>query len=205
MAASPATPSISSIGSCPPSSWTRERLNHLGELEADLAISIQAWAARASSRSRSTLPGRPTPSASTSLPAGTGRPICAAGHPPDGRVGVEVYRDIREDVTVDRLLAEVRLPGPRPGHRIRVVSGASQAFQRDATLTGRPWDELTPGMVVQACMDVAEMIRPRSPRRLRSAHRRPGADRRQAAGQPGRRVPVQPPSTPRGRSMRSWR
>ncbi len=74
-------------------------------------------------------------------------------------MGVEVYRDIREDVTVDRLIREVQA-FPEP---VRVIAypsttGAASAFQRDRDIALRPYDELTPGMVVSACMDVAEMI-----------------------------------------------
>ena len=72
---------------------------------------------------------------------------------------MEVYRDIREDVTVDRLLREVQaFPQPVRVIAYPSVSGASSGFQRDLELTQRPWDELSPGMVVSACMDVYEMI-----------------------------------------------
>ena len=38
------------------------------------------------------------------------------------------------------------------------VSGGAATFRRDATESGRPWEELKPGDVMRACMDVVEMI-----------------------------------------------
>jgi hypothetical protein len=37
-------------------------------------------------------------------------------------------------------------------------SGAAAAFRRDAAETGYQWDELKPGAVMAACMDVTELI-----------------------------------------------
>jgi hypothetical protein len=142
----------------PPDSWRRERLNHWVDTVADLAISPAQWASCQ----------LPEPLALSAPPYALGidvapgwdrATICAAAIRPDGRVGVEVYRDIREDVTVERLLAEVNaFPEPVRVIAYPSVSGAASGFQRDGTLNARPWDELTPGMVVSACMDVSEMI-----------------------------------------------
>jgi hypothetical protein len=90
--------------------------------------------------------------------------IVAAGIRADDRVGVEVYRDLRateaEPITADRLVAEVAaFPDPVEVIAYDSISGATPRFRRDREETGRPWDELTPGMVVDACVDVSDMIR----------------------------------------------
>jgi hypothetical protein len=142
----------------PAGQWRRERMNHWSETVADIAIRPEQWAA-------CRLPepltdARPPYALGIDVAPGWDRAtICAAAIRSDGRVGVEVYRDIREDVTVESLLGHVgAFPEPVRTIAYPSVSGASAGFQRDATLTARPWDELTPGMVVSACMDVAEMI-----------------------------------------------
>jgi hypothetical protein len=142
----------------PPDSWRRERLNHWSETSADLAINPLAWAA-CQMESPLDLSAPPYALGIDVAPSWDRATICAAAIRPDGRVGVEVYRDLRDDVTVERILAEVQaFPEPVRVIAYPSISGAASAFRRDADLTARPWDELTPGMVVSACMDVTEMI-----------------------------------------------
>jgi len=91
----------------PPDSWKRERENHWIDTVADLAINPLAWAAcQLPSPLEAVAP--PYALGIDVAPDWTRATIAAAAIRSDGRVGVEVYRDIREDVTVDRLLREVQ-------------------------------------------------------------------------------------------------
>jgi hypothetical protein len=90
--------------------------------------------------------------------------ICVGMIRPDGRVGVEVYRDIRgsenDPVTAARIIAEVEsFPDPVTSIAYDKVSGAAPAFARHADESGLPWTPLAGNEVVSACMDVDEMIR----------------------------------------------
>jgi hypothetical protein len=90
--------------------------------------------------------------------------ICVAGIRGDGRVGVEVYRDVRgtehEPVTAARVIHEIeKFPDPVAVIAYDQVSGAAASFLRHGEETGLPWDALKPAAIVAACMDAAEMIR----------------------------------------------
>jgi hypothetical protein len=142
----------------PPDSWRRERLNHFVDTVAESAFAPGAWAA---CRVEGPLEGLGGPYALgvDVAPEWTRATICVAGIREDGRVGVEVFRDLRDNVTADKIIAAVHsFPEDVAAVAYGSVIGAAPSFRRDATETGHPWDELTPSAVVSACMDVSEMV-----------------------------------------------
>lgn len=146
----------------PADSWRRERLNHFVDKRADGAVHPALWA---QCRARDPLRDCRGPFAlgiDIAL-GGTRATIAVAGIREDGRIGVEVFRDLRpladEPISSDRILAEVhRFSDPLAAVAYDRVSGAASAFARDAAESGLPWDGLGPGQMVDASMDVAEMI-----------------------------------------------
>ena len=147
----------------PPDSWRRERLNHFIDQKADGAFNPGVWAA---CRVEEPLGGLSGPYAlGVDVQPGWERAtICVAGIRSDGRVGVEVWRDIRAapdtPVTAARVAEDIRrFPDPVAVIAYDQVSGAAASFLREANETGAPWDALKPAAIVAACMDVDEMIR----------------------------------------------
>ena len=146
-----------------PDGWKRERLNHFVDVVASGAFHPGVWAACRTPRPLDGL-GGPYALGVDVQPGWERATIAAAGIRPDGRVGVEVYRDIRGDpgepVTAARLIAEIeKFPDPVVVIAYDQVSGAAASFQRHADETGLPWDALKPAAMVAACMDADEMIR----------------------------------------------
>jgi hypothetical protein len=148
----------------PSESWRRERLNHFVDVRADGAFNPGVWAA---CRVEDPLGGLSGPFAlGVDVQPGWERAtISVAGIRPDGRVGVEVYRDIRADpgrpLTAKRVVAEVR-SFPEPEYLATIaydlVSGAAPEIQRAAAEDGLPWEGLSRPDFVKACMDATEMI-----------------------------------------------
>jgi hypothetical protein len=92
--------------------------------------------------------------------------IVVAAVRPDDRIGVEVYRDVRsvdgQPVSAERIVAEIAsFPEPVSVIAYDGASGLAPALRRHAAETGLPYDELKPGAIVSACMDVTEMIQAR--------------------------------------------
>ena len=146
----------------PADSWRRERMNHFIDRRADAAIAPAAWAA---CRLRDPLKDAPGPFALgiDVQPGGVRATIAVAAVRADGRIGVEIFRDLRAGVGQvigsQQLLTELH----RFKERIARVAydkaiGAASAFERDALESFLPWDGLTPGAMVDACKDVDEMI-----------------------------------------------
>lgn len=142
----------------PQDSWRRERLNHFVDVVADTAFNPAVWAACRTSSPP--LEGADGPYAmGVDIAPGWDRAtIAVAGQRSDGRIGVEVYRDIVADgrpITAARIIEEVQaFPEPLVAVAFDAVSGAGPAFGRE----GEPWREHKPNDVRDACMDVAEMI-----------------------------------------------
>jgi len=87
--------------------------------------------------------------------------IAVAALRSDGRIGVEVFRDLREDVGPQMITAAVA--GFVAEQWAQVVaydasSGGSGEFERHAQEQGIAYDALKPGAMVAATMDVTEMI-----------------------------------------------
>lgn len=145
----------------PPDSWRRERLNHFVDTRAEGAFHPGLWAA---CRVQLPLEGVDGPYAlGVDVDPGWQRAtIVAAAVRQDGRIGAEVYRDMRADdgpITAETVLAEIaRFPDPLVAISYDQVSAAAGAFRRSAQDTGAPWHEMKPTECVAACMDVAEMI-----------------------------------------------
>lgn len=146
----------------PPDSWTRERLNHFVERHADAAISPTLWAACRTPRPLADAPG-PYALGVSVAPGGTRASIAVAAVRPDGRIGVEMYRDLRASpsqlVSSARIIDAVHaFSRPLAYVAFDRASGGAAAFDRDAAETSIPWDGLKPGAMVDASMDVADMI-----------------------------------------------
>ncbi len=146
----------------PPDSWQRERMNHFVEAHADAAINPASWAA---CRTPNPLDGVDGPFAlGVDVALGAIRAtVAVAAVRPDGRIGVEIFRDIRATsehlVTSSRVVDAVHdFTQPLAYIAYDKVLGVSSAFERDAADGHLPWDGLTPGAMVDACQDVGEMI-----------------------------------------------
>jgi phage terminase large subunit-like protein len=149
-------------GIMPPDSWRRERLNHWIDRRSDAAVSPQLWGA---CRTPRPLEGVAGPFALGIDVSGGGAraTIAVAGIRPDGRIGVEVHRDLRADataiITSDRIIAEVHaFADPLAYVAYDSVIGAASAFDRDGQATAIPWDGLKPAAMMAAAMDFDEMI-----------------------------------------------
>jgi hypothetical protein len=87
--------------------------------------------------------------------------VAVAAVRPDGRIGVEVYRDIRDDVTPARITAAIeQFAKDREPHVIAydASSGGAGEFERHGGESGLTYDALKPGAMVAATMDVSELI-----------------------------------------------
>lgn len=146
----------------PPDSWKRERLNHFVDLVAAGAFNPGVWAA---CRTATPLEGLDGPYVlAVDVQTGWQRAtISVAGIRADGRVGVEVLRDIREEpgmpVTAERIIAELEaFPGYVASILFDSISGIGASLRRRGLDTGLPYTEIDRGDFVRACMDVTEMI-----------------------------------------------
>lgn len=142
----------------PPESWQRERLNHFVDVRVAGAFAPGVWA---QCKLPKPLEGVDPPYAlGIDVQPGWERAtIAVAGRRTDGRIGVEVYKDIRSEVTAERLVREVEaFPDPVQTVAYDTVSGAAAAFTREVETSPLPWEALKPGAMVDACMDAAQMI-----------------------------------------------
>ena len=88
--------------------------------------------------------------------------IAVAALRPDGRIGVEIYRDLREDVGPRAITAAVD-DFALSGHWPQVVaydasSGGAGEFMRHGQESGYTYDPLGPKAMTMATMDATEMI-----------------------------------------------
>lgn len=151
----------------PPDHWRRERNDHFVlERARDPLFALGLWAGVREFDETMPLDGLHGPYALgiRENPDWGRATVCVAGLRSDGRIGVEVFRDIRatesDPVTAARIIAEV---AKFPKVDLQVIaydqtSGAAAEFRRRGEETGEPWDELKPAAVVSACMDVTEMV-----------------------------------------------
>lgn len=142
----------------PPDSWRRERLNHFADIGADSAFNPGVWAACRTPEPLAGLEG-PYALAVGVQPGWERATIAVTGVRPDGRIGAEIHRDIRGEITAQRIVAEVAaFRDPVQVIAYDSVSAGAPEFRRDAEETGRPWREFKPADMVAACMDVSEMV-----------------------------------------------
>jgi hypothetical protein len=148
----------------PPASWRRERMNHFVDQRVEGAFNPGVWSA---CRMPAPLKDERGPYAlAVDIQPGWERAsIAVAGIRHDGRVGVEIYRDVRATdttpITAAMLIALVEtFPALDMVQAVvyEGISGGSAAFERHAQDTGIPWQALKPHDVVAASMDVTEMI-----------------------------------------------
>jgi hypothetical protein len=149
----------------PADSWRRERLNHWVDAVAPGAFNPGVWAKTKDFSEGRPLDGLTGPYALgiREHPGWERATVCVAGVRDDGRIGVEVYRDIRgtpdKPVTARAIIEAVdAFPDPLTVIAFDMASGAAPEFRRHAEETGQPWDELKPAAVVSACMDTTEMV-----------------------------------------------
>jgi hypothetical protein len=146
----------------PPDSWRRERLNHFIDVKAEGAFNPGVWAACRTSVPLDGLTG-PYALAVDVKPGWERATICVSGIRMDGRVGVEVLHDLRDEpgnpVTAARIIAALEaFPDYVAVIVFDSISGISAELRRRGAETGLPYTELTRNEFVAACMDVSEMI-----------------------------------------------
>lgn len=148
----------------PADSWRRERLNHWVDTVAPGSFAPGVWAR---CRSPQPLADVPAPFAlGVDVTPGWDRAsIYVAGVRPDGKVGIEPYREFRREdgeVTAEAIIAAINsFPGLE--HVVHVAydqaMAAAPALARETVQgTWVPYQPLKPHEVTAACMDVVEMI-----------------------------------------------
>ena len=144
----------------PTDSWQRERLNHFVDTIAPGAFNARTWAAN---RVQEPLAGA-TESYVLGVDVHPGwerATITVAAMREDGRVGVEVHRDLRGGLTADDVI-EAAESFPAIDRVLRIIvegsSGLGPAAMRRQVESGYPWELWKPGLVTEACMDVSELI-----------------------------------------------
>ena len=148
----------------PTDSWRRERLNHFVDVRAPGAFNPGVWAACRADRPLDGLAG-PYSLGIDVQPGWQRATISVAAVRPDGRIGVEVYRDLRADtggkITAGRVIEEIQ-KFPEMNMAMEVVydgiSGIAPELRRHAAETAIPYVELGRKEYVAACMDVAELV-----------------------------------------------
>jgi len=151
-------------GILPPDHWRRERNNHFViERARDPLFTVGLWA-----RARDFPESRPLDDLHGPYALGIREhvgweraTICVAGIREDGRVGVEVYRDLRDSPTAQTIIDAVRDFPDQASLQVIAFdsqSGGAPEFRRQRDEQRGPWDELLPSAVVSACMDVTEMV-----------------------------------------------
>lgn len=150
-------------GNLPPDSWKRERLNHWVDVAIPGAFAPGAWA-----RTKAQEPLKdvdpPFVLAVDIQPGWERATIVAAGVRADGRIGIEVFRDIRAAdhgaITAESLIEAIEaFPDPVAAVVYDSVSGAAAEFDRHGlNAWGVDWVPLKPAQVVTASMDTTEMI-----------------------------------------------
>jgi hypothetical protein len=148
-------------GLLPADSWRRERLNHFVDSRSEFsAFRPGVWAALRT----------PEPLKDVSPPFALGigvapgwerATVAVAAVRPDGRIGVEVYRDLRDGVTPLRITAAVEAFVRERDVQVIAYdasSGGAGEFDRHGQESGLNWDGLKPSAMVSATMDVSELI-----------------------------------------------
>jgi hypothetical protein len=143
----------------PSDSWRGERLNHWIDVVAPGAFNPHVWAQLRTPDPLAGLDG-PYVLGVDVQPGWEHATVTVAGVRPDGRVGVQVYREL-EKVTADQVIEAVQ--GFPDLLLVQAVvydsnAGGASAFERHADGSWLPWRALKPSEVVAACMDVTEMI-----------------------------------------------
>lgn len=146
----------------PPDSWRRERGNHFVDVKADGGFSPGVWAQLRTPEPLAGLSG-PYALAVDVQPGWSRATISVSGVRTDGRVGVEVLRDLRDTpgnpVTASRIIAEIEaFPEYVAVILFDGISGVAPELRRRGNETGLPYRELKRHEFVEACMDVTEMI-----------------------------------------------
>jgi hypothetical protein len=149
----------SEYGMLPTDSWQRERLNHFVDVTVEGAINPHVWAQLRTPDPLAGLDG-PYVLGVDVQPGWAHAVVAVAGIRPDGRVGVEVYRELH-DPTPEAVIAAVEgFPDilQVAGVAYEARAGGASAFERHADGSWLPWRAFTPSEVVAACMDVTELI-----------------------------------------------
>jgi phage terminase large subunit-like protein len=146
----------------PAEKWKRERLNHWVDVVADSSFAPGVWA-RTKQADALTDADPPFTLGIDIQPGWERASIVAAAIRPDGRIGAEVYRDIRADdgqITAQTIIDAVQaFPDPVYEVVYEATSGAAGEFARYALTTwGQEWRALKPHEVVAACMDAKAMV-----------------------------------------------
>jgi hypothetical protein len=152
------------FNSYPAESWKRERLNHFLDVAAESAVNPARWAACRTPEPLGESDG-PYALGISVAPGWERATLAVSGVRGDGRIGVEIHRDLRgteaEPVTAERIVQEVEAFAASQTLRViafDATSGGAAAFQRNAVETGLPWAPYKPAAMVYASMDTSEMI-----------------------------------------------
>lgn len=152
---------LSENATLPRSSWKRERMNHWVDSRAESsAFRPEVWAAL---RTPYPLKDAPEPYAlGIGVAPGWERAtVAVAAIRADGRIGVEIWRDLRENVTPGTITDAIEAFGhTRWAQTIAydASSGGAGEFMRHGEEAGLAYDALKPGAMVAATMDASEMI-----------------------------------------------
>lgn len=124
------------------------------------AISARVWASLRTGSPLQDVPG-PYALGIGVAPGWERATLAVAAKRSDGRIGAEIFRDLRDHVTPEQITAAVeRFLLERPVQTIAfdATSGGAGEFERHAVLAGLAYDGLKPGAMVAATMDATELI-----------------------------------------------
>lgn len=147
----------------PPDSWSRERLNHWQDTPVRGALPPGAWAAN---QLADPLEGHDDLLAlGVDVNAGWDRAtIAVAGRRRDGRIGAELYRDLRaaDGKITPELVIDLVRGFPEINRTVAIafdlVGAGGPAFARAEQADGLPWTAFGANDVVAASMDVTALI-----------------------------------------------
>ena len=143
----------------PPASWRRERLNHWVGETADTVFRPGAWAKLRT----------PMPLLDVDPPFTVGvhvgpqwerATVCVAALRSDGRIGLEVYAELREGITARRLIEIITgFPKWRQAVYFDAAGGPAAEFARAAQDDWGPeWIAMRPTDLVAGSMDFTELV-----------------------------------------------
>lgn len=145
----------------PPDSWRRERLNHWVDTVADAAFRPEVWRRL---RQADPLEGVTAYHLGIDVHPGWERAsVYVAGVRPDGRIGVEPWRDLRAEagpLTAATIIEAVR-SFPRPRRTVSweaVIGPAAELGRAGDDDWGVEWRALRPNQVVAACIDMMQLV-----------------------------------------------
>jgi hypothetical protein len=146
----------------PPDSWRRERLNHWVDTVAAAAFNPAMWRKLHTPDPLAGLEG-PFDLGVDVQPGWERASVYVAGVRPDGRVGVEPWRDLRaaDGPLTAQTIIDAVMAFPRPRRTVSyeaVIGPAGELGRHGENDWGVEWRALKPNQVLAACIDTMQLV-----------------------------------------------